>query len=558
MDNMLYIVAGLVLILLIAILVLRRNKTKQPAPSTPLRTNKETIRAVSVSSDRMPQPSVNSATKFDDITIAQRFIDQQRYDKAIEAIERGLMRKPHDEQLSLKLLSIYATTNELSEFNRVYDEIVQNNTQAIPQANELKSLLLQDQTTSAAAPVSSFDQSSVEAIDFDLPQSSVQVGSDTSAHEPVESVQNHLVESASPLEPTDSLDDSFDNLDLANFDTADSSYTDSSYDIDTISNSSMASDDIFELTLDDLEDNDSDTQESLLDDSRTETSGMQPVHVVDSTPLESLDSSDLDLDTNFDFDDSFDLNDEASTVPPVNEPASEAITNDDSFFDFDLQADSKSINTNNSDSNDVSQSGGLVSGELDVESNEYNDANDEDFVLDLADLETETETDDKILDTYAPSDSLTLSLDEDDTTQSDFVFEDSQILGSSVQDSAPVTIDNAAQGAGDQADTPMLFDDNTPIEDSFDFEDALAPTEAKPVEVADSDANKSAADLTSRFAADFDFVKTLDTNQVTLDLATQYVRLGEYDSAKRLLKEVIAQGNSEQKQQAQMMLERTA
>ena len=72
------------------------------------------------------------------------------------------------------------------------------------------------------------------------------------------------------------------------------------------------------------------------------------------------------------------------------------------------------------------------------------------------------------------------------------------------------------------------------------------------------EAAESAEDFSSRFAADFDFVKSLDSNQVTLDLANQYLQLGEYDSAKRLLNEVIAQGNSEQKQQAQVLLERTA
>ena len=45
---------------------------------------------------------------------------------------------------------------------------------------------------------------------------------------------------------------------------------------------------------------------------------------------------------------------------------------------------------------------------------------------------------------------------------------------------------------------------------------------------------------------------------MTLDLAAQYLQLGEYDSAKRLLNEVMAQGNSEQQSQAQTLLERTA
>ena len=118
----------------------------------------------------------------------------------------------------------------------------------------------------------------------------------------------------------------------------------------------------------------------------------------------------------------------------------------------------------------------------------------------------------------------------------------------------------------------MMFDDDTVIDDDFDFDSLSESTTAStPVEIDSEYANihiddaidiaadtDSAEDFSSRFAADFDFVKSLDSNQVTLDLAGQYVQLGEYDSAKRLLNEVIAKGNSEQQQQAQLLLDRTA
>lgn len=130
--------------------------------------------------------------------------------------------------------------------------------------------------------------------------------------------------------------------------------------------------------------------------------------------------------------------------------------------------------------------------------------------------------------------------------------------------------------ASSNAPTTGRFDDNTLIDDSFDFDSlASAPTATTPVEVKNdydvsSDVNstnmldnatietevETTEDFSSRFAADFDFVKTLDSNQVTLDLASQYVQLGEYDSAKRLLTEVINQGNSEQQSQAQALLDR--
>ena len=74
-------------------------------------------------------------------------------------------------------------------------------------------------------------------------------------------------------------------------------------------------------------------------------------------------------------------------------------------------------------------------------------------------------------------------------------------------------------------------------------------------ETKDTDLSASFA---AQFAADFEFVDTLDSQQITLDLAGQYLQLGEYDSANRLLNEVVAQGNPEQQQQAQALLARSA
>lgn len=107
-----------------------------------------------------------------------------------------------------------------------------------------------------------------------------------------------------------------------------------------------------------------------------------------------------------------------------------------------------------------------------------------------------------------------------------------------------------------------LFDDNSIIDNELAVDSLTA---ASPVDIETDivtnevgETPETAEDFSSRFAADFDFVKSLDSNQVTLDLAGQYLQLGEYDSAKRLLNEVIAHGDSEQQSQAQILLERTA
>jgi pilus assembly protein FimV len=122
------------------------------------------------------------------------------------------------------------------------------------------------------------------------------------------------------------------------------------------------------------------------------------------------------------------------------------------------------------------------------------------------------------------------------------------------------------------ASSAPTFDDNTIIDDDFDFDfdaDSAAPI-ASPTAVSvasdvieldldyQEEDTASTTEFSTQFAADFDFVKGLDGSQVTLELAAQYLQLGEYDSAKRLLSEVISQGNSEQQQQAEQMLARTA
>lgn len=54
----------------------------------------------------------------------------------------------------------------------------------------------------------------------------------------------------------------------------------------------------------------------------------------------------------------------------------------------------------------------------------------------------------------------------------------------------------------------------------------------------------------------FDFVKDIDGAKLTLDLAEQYIELGEYDSAKRLLQEIInSSANQAQKATAEQILD---
>ena len=551
MDNMLYIIAGLVLILLIAVLVMRKNKAQKPSARAPIQAGKNLAANAPVTTSganqhRPTQQNASNEGKFDNLSVAQRFIDQQRYDKAIETLNRGLIEKPNDSQLSLKLLGIYATINQTDDFYRVYDGIKSHSdAKSIAQADELKALLVEEQNQVAQHAVAAQDTQNTdfESLDFDLPAS--QVNNTPTVQDTVSAEDSAISLLDTPTEKPAVSDDFND-----------------------VSATTENVDDTFELTLSDLEDD---------VDEPTATSIM-PVSQVDIAEEENL------------------ALDASNATPTIQ---------DDDISDFDFGLDVPAQTDNNTEPSVNAAVIDSASEDITLE--------DEDFVLDFADLETavdadaEQATNEATIDAPQNSeDDLTLSLDDideslptDDVLESeqpalvedndlgDFVleennFKDNDLESDSFEDSSfednsseefqldDNNVENTREESSITPTMPLMFDDNTLIGDDFDFDSlADAPTAATPVEaepdlsaldseIVTDNQVETTEDFSSRFAADFDFVKTLDSNQVTLDLAGQYLQLGEYDSAKRLLNEVITQGTSEQQQQAQVLLDRTA
>ena len=551
MDNMLYIIAGLVLILLIAVLVMRKNKAQKPSARAPIQAGKNLAANAPATTSganqhRPTQQNASNEGKFDNLSVAQRFIDQQRYDKAIETLNRGLIEKPNDSQLSLKLLGIYATINQTDDFYRVYDGIKSHSdAKSIAQADELKALLVEEQNQVAQHAVAAQDTQNTdfESLDFDLPAS--QVNNTPTVQDTVSAEDSAISLLDTPTEKPAVSDDFND-----------------------VSATTENVDDTFELTLSDLEDD---------VDEPTATSIM-PVSQVDIAEEENL------------------ALDASNATPTIQ---------DDDISDFDFGLDVPAQADNNTEPSVNAAVIDSASEDITLE--------DEDFVLDFADLETavdadaEQATNEATIDAPQNSeDDLTLSLDDideslptDDVLESeqpalvedndlgDFVleennFKDNDLESDSFEDSSfednsseefqldDNNVENTREESSITPTMPLMFDDNTLIGDDFDFDSlADAPTAATPVEaepdlsaldseIVTDNQVEITEDFSSRFAADFDFVKTLDSNQVTLDLAGQYLQLGEYDSAKRLLNEVITQGTSEQQQQAQVLLDRTA
>jgi len=550
---MLYIIAGLVLILLVAGFLLRKNKAQKSSAQLPTNSERNTITPTSRVDYGAPTQNIAiDENKFDHVTIAQRFMDQQRYDKAIETLKRGLSDKPNDGALSLKLLSIYATIDQPKDFNNVYESIkTHNDSQTIAQADEIRNLSF-DELEPAAVQTLATDNVNNDfgGIDFDLPISQTD-NIDAASHQSIEEEENNDIAISGPI----------DSLEVSD-------------EVNSVNPTTETSNDSFDLTLSDLE-NDFDAPNTT---NETPVIPLDNVNdnVLETSANDNISNNEDDELSDFEFDfDSFDDTSNESTIDTNlshNDNEKAVLEEDDFILDFDdLSADVDEDIAVNSDEDSNTEEHSIDT----IQNSE------DDFALSLDNLDTSDNIDTTLSDELPTTE--TNSDDIDSFIFEDIDFEDNTSENTTLKENSFTDINleepllnndievNDVEESNVAPTASLRFDDNTLIDDDFNIDDADslfdAPSTTTPVSTAapvESDTpvapqeTESAEDFSSRFAADFDFVKSLDSNQVTLDLADQYLQLGEYDSAKRLLNEVIAQGNSEQKQQAQLLLERTA
>ena len=635
MDNMLYIVAGLAIVLLLVLLVKRRNSAQQP-----LMMNKKpessrsnsTVYRSTVSKNNLDNCS-REATKFDSVTIAQRFIDQQRYDKAIEALQRGLGKKPNDGPLLLKLLDIYVVTNQRDDFYRIYNTIQTDNDQTIiEQAQQLQDLM-------------AGQQPNLEESDALLTMSLVTDDTSAAASHSQSKLLIATSDTASTFEQDDCLLDLHSLPSVTDAQPASIAVDPKQYGQECAS---------FDLSLADLETADPTatpfTDTPFTDTPFTGNSATPPIASIVSADAINLtatnSASNIDDDFSLSFDNgSDDMSDDVAdpdtsaltaecSEPLIDDQSTQQTLSADSLLADTIRANSAvdQLSFNQSFEKEVNE--GLedrFDGSFDdIDSNNDND----DFVMDLADLSIEPKIDSTIdslsanelaaaqahrqdfvfsledsavgIDAAAFVDNATdgfdididIDIDIDTDTDTDIDIDtdtdtdfDIELTAADVANTADSpTNDNLFDFASsDDADDMAIADltdsssstpatestvtdvaDKSSVEEDWlltdDFVNRVASstepvtisthaaTELSSVEIATDSSEQTPVEFDSPFSADFNFVKSLDSYQVILDLAYQYLQLGENDSAKRLLTEVVDQGSSEQQQQAQALL----
>ncbi|WP_199507065.1 MULTISPECIES: FimV/HubP family polar landmark protein [unclassified Psychrobacter] len=576
MDTMLYLVVGLVVIVGIAFVVMR-GKNKSAQSQTPA-----THQPSSTTNQRTPPVASEPVTKFDNETVAQRFIDQQRYDKAIETIDRGLAANPADSTLLLKLLHVYIATEQTDAFYQTYAKLERHaDPVTMVQAQQLKAEVDRehapmDTVPTTANPNAAAVEDTPRFGDFNFEVEEDAPATPVARTEPAPST----LATPEPAPGAHQNDDASFDLFLDDLNsTATSSATTSEPQPEQTSAApepQSEPEDDFGFTLDGLE-------ASLTPETTNEPA--QPVEEVkQEAPVDTASVSTTAAKEDLDFD--FDSNVHSPTSPTSDLPAADTplssenpddqkgTVDDDFTLDFESLLQDKDDNESTSEdvvpnhtvetvTNDEAnqapqetakpqtQTPVAASTTKDSTSDEFADFN---FFEDTSAPETANASNNDL----AFDDDGALSLDIDGAeTDADETIDFGITEAPVVENEAPV-VDKTPVSKTD--DAPMLFDDD------FDFDafesatlgmpvaDDTTPVETTPItETAPTDTS-----LLPPTDDEFDFVKNLDSNQVTLELAEQYLSIGEYDGAKHLLNEVLAQGNSEQQQQAHTLLARTA
>lgn len=469
---------------------------------------------------------------------ADAYVAYGRHDQAAQLLESAISREPSRTDLRLKLLAVYADSQDRGAFEKQYGELeALDDEAAMVEAQALRERLeeaesmpsiddLESQLRSSSSAESSVDERSFgEAESFDQTFANLNA---ESADKEDEDFFGQSSESAKTEEAADDfgLDDlelneeplEQEDLDGTQEKDADApiEYDLSDLKLDEESVESKDSADQPETQVEDLE---SATESEELDISFDYEEESEAEVEAESSELSEDDFGSLDLDDTF-LEDEVDkseaslAHDRATSddeLPPLEEDPELATDDagvlDESFLD-DLDAELEKVASETEDENEPSESETDTLDELEL------DVSDEDLALMEEVSETSSEKDE--------SDDEIPALDEE------LGLEDS--LQSEEEDDIPTA------------------------EESVETEEAGEVQEPKRKAPSVADFDEAALDDED----DFDFLSGTDEAATKLDLARAYIEMGDSDGARDILEEVAIEGSTDQKSEAQDLLKNLA
>lgn len=522
-----------------------------------------------------------------ELQAAEQLIQTQDYEGAITTLRRALKNHPSHSGLNFTLLNSYALAKDYQHFNTFYLEVLAlNDADITTQANNLKMLVDEEQSITARSAAITNTAEAVESdgLDFDLP--GFKQDSDKPAiNSTLQVAMPSVTEVTQPATPVDGVSSNADNeldfdfaLDAPETKIAPVAPAPPATEPTTETTAAQSKSN--ELTFDDFDFDLPSKQPATAEtvaapvlESPTEI--FAPIDEPVTTTLASNVNHEAISDSDFDFD--FSLPDTPSTTattavePMATTSAAPSADNiaDEFDFDFELNAEPAVTPANDAtteadlsfDASDTKVSSNLVSNaatSVPVASDEATDIawfDLDDELLRQAEAATlataatssvaEPVVDLAEVNTSNPSDSLLISDD-----MFDFALDDDT---TKAQD----------------ATSNVLVTEPTPSDDLIDlsFDDAAiqvtnqtttTPTASLETPSVADNAISTTAPVVEDLSAIFDVIKDIDTDTLNVDLAEQYVNLGEYDSARRLLDEIKDSNNTALVERATALRQRIA
>lgn len=607
MENIALIaIVVLIIILALVFMLMRRNQADadvfEDEPLLPSKTehadsamaNQPT--PMDLAEQNVPSPQFG--------VVAKQLMAQQRFDDAEAELLRGIHSQPNNTQLKLDLLNLYAQTSNINKFNQTYAQVQQSgDTGIISEAKHLKSLIdaeIQTRHQSESKPEPSVQSvTSDDDTPLDFNAGNIDNALDFGNEQPV--AQQPMAQTTVAQTSDDAFNDNAFSLEDLEADLLDTtSDTTSTLDLDTNDDAGLTGDDDLTFDLDDSKPTSTSNQitspttaenggldfdfgiESTEEDHTIATQSDQPSLQTDTNDdltalTDTLDTSDdlsFDLseddvvsdnlvsdvesaDLSFDIESDFDLNTEvdateSAVVRDANiQDANEVVVNDVS----EISADALTTDQGNEDDSSLDDSLDFDLGSLD----------------DLDGLDSLDDDASKVASDSAASDSPTTHLD--DTTElsnefdlSDFGLDDDLITqDDSSQPSQPLNqqpqqpSQQDSDASQQDSDDRQAFDLGMDLDfDTADVSPVQSDVKAQEPSISDltpTDHDTNVASDKSNLVdlSELD-VSDLDNAQITMDLAGQYIELGEYDSARRLLNEITQSANEPYLNQAKELL----
>ena len=532
-----------------------------------------------------------------ELQAAEQLIQTQDYEGAITTLRRALKNHPSHSGLNFTLLNSYALAKDYQHFNTFYSEVLAlNDADLTTQANNLKMLVDEEQRINARSTVMTDTPEAVESdgLDFDLP--GFKQDSDKPAiNSTLQVAMPSVTEAAQPATLAKGASSNADNeldFDFA-FDAPETKIAPvapAPPATEPTTETTAAQSKSNELTFDDF-DFDLPSKEPATAETvparapalESTTEIVAPASVKEE-PVATTLASNVNHEAISDSDFDFSLPDTPSTTaatavePMATTSAAPSADNniaDDFDFDFDLNAEPAVTPTNDAtteadlsfDASDTKASSNLTSDaatSVPVASDEATDITSfdlDDELLRQAEAATlATATTPSVAEPVVDLAAVSAPIEVKAPSQSD-----SLLISDDMFDFA---LDDDTTKAQD-ATSNVLFTEPTPSDDLIDlsFDDAAiqvtnqtttTPTASLETTSIADEGSPTTAPVVEDLSAIFDVIKDIDTDTLNVDLAEQYVNLGEYDSAKRLLDEIKDSNNTALVERAAALRQRIA